>query len=54
MYPVEHTGEQWLNYLRAWMIFGIADIASQSLIGRALSAQSEQVAQRSFFLGAAG
>jgi SSS family transporter len=54
MYPTENTGEQWLNYLRAWMIFGIADIASQSLIGRALSAESEQVAQRSFLLGAAG
>lgn len=54
LYPREASGAQWLNYLRAWMIFGIADIASQSLIGRALSAKSEQVAQQSFLLGAAG
>ncbi|MCZ6854386.1 MAG: sodium:solute symporter family protein [Gammaproteobacteria bacterium] len=54
MYPLEHTGEQWLNYLRAWVIFGIADIASQSLIGRALAAKSERVAQHSFYLAAIG
>ena len=52
MYPLEHTGEQWLNYLRAWVIFGIADIASQSLMGRALAAKSERVAQNSFYLAA--
>jgi len=54
MLPIEHSGEQWLNYLRAWMIFGIADIASQSLMGRALAAKSENVAQQSFLLGAVG
>jgi SSS family transporter len=54
MLPSANTGEQWLNYLRAWMIFGIADIASQSLLGRALAAKSENVAQQSFLLGAAG
>ncbi len=52
MYPLEHTGERWLNYLRAWVIFGVADIASQSLIGRALAAKSERVAQNSFYLAA--
>ena len=52
LYPLEHTGEQWLNYLRAWVIFGIADIASQSLMGRALAAKSERVAQNSFYLAA--
>ena len=52
MYPLEHTGEKWLNYLRAWVIFGIADIASQSLMGRALAAKSERVAQNSFYLAA--
>lgn len=54
MLPIEHTGEQWLNYLRAWVIFGIADIASQSLMGRALSAKSERVAQLSFYMGGIG
>ncbi len=54
MLPLENSGEQWLNYLRAWMVFGIADIASQSLIGRALSAKSENVAQQSVLLGAVG
>jgi SSS family solute:Na+ symporter len=54
MLPIEHTGEQWLNYLRAWLIFGLADVASQALIGRALSARSEQVAQRAFIYGALG
>lgn len=52
MYPLEYTGERWLNYLRAWVIFGVADIASQSLIGRALAAKSERVAQNSFYLAA--
>lgn len=54
MLPLENTGEQWMNYVRAWLIFGLADIASQALIGRALSARSEQVAQRAFLLGALG
>jgi SSS family transporter len=54
MYPTEHTGERWLNYLRAWVIFGIADIASQSLLGRAMAAKSERVAQNSFYLAAIG
>ena len=54
MYPLEHTGEQWLNYLRAWVIFGLADIASQSLMGRALAAKSERVAQQSFYLASIG
>jgi Na+/proline symporter len=54
MYPLEHTGERWLNYLRAWVIFGLADIASQSLMGRALAAKSERVAQQSFYLASIG
>jgi SSS family transporter len=54
MVPLEHTGEQWLNYLRAWVIFGLADIASQSLMGRALAAKSERVAQQSFYLASIG
>jgi SSS family transporter len=52
MIPLEHSLDTWLVYLRAWVIFGFADIASQSLLQRALSAKSEQVAQNSFYLGA--
>ena len=51
MMPVEHTLERWLLYLRAWVIFGLADIASQSLLQRAMSARSERIAQNSFYLG---
>ena len=54
MIPLENTPERWLTYLRAWFIFGLADIASQSLLGRALSAKSERVAQNSFYLATVG
>jgi len=52
--PIEHTPERWLNYFRAWLIFGLADITAQSLIQRAMSAKSEQVAQNSFYLAGVG
>ena len=52
MIPLEHSLDRWLVYLRAWVIFGLADIASQSLLQRAMSARSERVAQNSFYLGA--
>lgn len=54
MLPLENTGERWLNYLRAWFIFGLADIASQSLLQRAMAARSERVAQYSFYLAGVG
>lgn len=54
MMPLEHTGERWLNYLRAWFIFGLADIASQSLLQRAMAAKNERVAQNSFYLAGIG
>ncbi len=50
MIPVERTLDDWLNYARAWLIFGLADIASQSLQQRAMSAKSERVAQNAFYL----
>ncbi len=53
MIPLENTLEDWLVYLRAWVIFGIADIASQSLLQRGMAAKNERVAQQSFYLGAA-
>lgn len=54
MIPVENTAERWLNYLRAWFILGLADLASQSLLQRAMSAKSERVAQNSFYVAAIG
>jgi SSS family transporter len=52
MIPLEHSLDSWLPYLRAWAIFGFADIASQSLLQRAMSAKSERVAQNAFYAGA--
>ena len=52
MVPLENSLDSWLVYLRAWVIFGFADIASQSLLQRAMSAKSEQVAQNSFYAAA--
>ena len=52
--PLEHTPERWMNYFRAWLIFGLADITAQTLIQRAMSAKTEQVAQNSFYLAGIG
>lgn len=52
MTPLESSLDSWLVYLRAWVIFGFADIASQSLLQRAMSAKSERVAQNAFYAGA--
>ncbi len=52
--PLEQTGENWLNYIRAWLIFGLADISSQTLLQRAMAAKSERVAQNAFYLGGLG
>jgi SSS family transporter len=52
--PFDNTGEQWLNYLRAWTIIGIVDISAQTLMQRAAAAKNERVAQNSFYLGSAG
>jgi SSS family solute:Na+ symporter len=52
--PGENTGEQWLNYLRAWAIVGLVDISAQTLMQRALAAKSERAAQNSFYLAGLG
>jgi SSS family transporter len=48
--PAVNTWEVWLNYIRAWLIFGLADMMAQTLLQRAFAARSEQVAQNSFYL----
>jgi len=52
--PAVHTWEVWLNYFRAWLIFGLADVTAQTLLQRAFSARNEQVAQNSFYLAGIG
>jgi len=54
MIPKQHTWEVWLNYFRAWLIFGLADVTAQTLLQRAFSARNEQVAQNSFYLAGIG
>ncbi len=52
--PVEHTPAVWMDYLRAWLIIAIGDVAGQTLMQRALSAKNERVAQNSFYLAGIG
>jgi SSS family solute:Na+ symporter len=52
--PLEHKLETWLPYIRLWIIFGIADLASQSLMQRVSAAKNEQTAQNSLYLAGAG
>jgi len=52
--PLENTSEKWLNYIRMWVIFGLADIPSQTLLGRAMAATTERIAQNSFYLAGFG
>jgi SSS family transporter len=54
MIPAVNTAEVWLNYIRAWVIFGLADVTAQTLLQRAFSAKNEQVAQNSFYLAGFG
>lgn len=44
----------WFNYIRAWLIFGLGDVTSQTLIQRAMSAKDEKTAQNSFYLAGFG
>ena len=54
MTPAGSNTATWLNYIRAWMILGVADITAQTLFQRAVSARNEQVAQNSFYLAGFG
>ena len=54
MTPSEASAWAWLDYLRAWLIFGLADVTAQSLLQRAFSAKDEQTAQNSFYLAGVG
>ena len=53
-FPVVHTMSNWVDYVHVWMTLGIAAIAANSIIQRALSAKTEAVAQNSFFVATLG
>jgi SSS family transporter len=53
-FPVEHTMLNWMDYIHVWMTLGVAAIAANTIIQRALSAKSEAVAQNSFFVATLG
>lgn len=52
--PADAPPSVWLNYFRAWLIFGLADVTAQSLIQRAMSLRNEQTAQNAFYLAGIG
>jgi SSS family solute:Na+ symporter len=52
--PVDHTYKNWIDYIHVWMTLGVAGLAANSIMQRALSAKSEGVAQNSFFIAATG
>ena len=52
--PLEHSLTDWMDYIHVWMTLGIAGIAANTIIQRALAARSESVAQNSFFIAAFG
>ncbi|MGI9220309.1 MAG: sodium:solute symporter family protein [Woeseiaceae bacterium] len=52
--PLEYEAGIWLNYVRLWVIFGVADLASQSLMQRVFAADSDRTAQNAFYLAGAG
>ncbi len=54
MIPAENNASVWLHYIRAWFIFGLADVTAQTLLQRAFSARNEQTAQNSFYLAGIG
>ena len=54
MIPADHTPGIWLNYIRALLIFGLADVTAQTLLQRAFSAKDERTAQNSFYLAGFG
>lgn len=52
--PIDHTVSNWVDYIHVWMTLGVAGIASNAIIQRALSAKTEAVAQNSFFIATLG
>lgn len=51
-FPVDHSYKNWIEYVHVWMTLGVAAVAANSVIQRALSARSERVAQNSFLVAA--
>ena len=53
-FPRENTVTDWVDYIHVWMSLGVAGLAANSIIQRALAARSETVAQQSFFIATVG
>lgn len=54
MTPSEPGLASWLNYLRAWSVIGLGNIAAQDLMQRSLSSRDESVAQNSCYIAGVG
>ena len=52
--PVEHTLDNWVEYIHVFMGLGVAGLVGSTIIQRALSARTEAVAQNSFYIAAIG
>ena len=52
--PRENTAQDWVDYIHVWMSLGVAAVAANSIIQRALAARSETVAQQSFLVATVG
>ncbi len=50
MTPENGDSIVWLNYIRAWIVIGLGNLAGQDLLQRSLSAKNEKVAQNSAYL----
>jgi SSS family transporter len=53
-FPTGRSVHEWVDYIHVWMTLGVAGLAANSIIQRALSARSEAVAQNSFLLATVG
>lgn len=55
MVPSEGAGTvAWLEYVRAWLVIGLGNIAAQDLMQRTLSSKNENVAQNAAYLAGVG
>ena len=52
--PLEHSAENWIDWIHVWMALGVAAVASSPIIQRTLSARTESVAQNSFYFASFG
>lgn len=54
MTPAEGGALAWFDWLRAWVVIGLGNIAAQDLMQRSLSSRNENVAQNASYLAGIG